>query len=66
MEYVKYVAIIIATITLFVLGPFVVIWSLNTLFTSLLIPYNMQTWFAAFVLSGAFGSIIRGSTSSIK
>lgn len=32
-----------------VLGPIVVIWSLNTLFT-LAIPYTFKTWLATFIM----------------
>jgi len=35
-----------------VLGPFATIWSLNTLFPALAIPYDLDTWFAMVVLKG--------------
>jgi hypothetical protein len=37
-----------------VFGPLAGIWSLNTLFPILAIPYNLETWLAFFLL---FGSI---------
>jgi hypothetical protein len=44
------VAIIVAL--LIVLGPMAIIWSLNTLFPALAIPYNLDTWCAVVVLNG--------------
>lgn len=41
-------------VTIIVLGPLAGIWSLNTLFPILAIPYNISTWAAFFLL---FGSI---------
>jgi len=35
------------------IGPLLTIWSANTLFPSLGIPYSIETWFAVIVL-GAF------------
>lgn len=37
---------------LIVLGPLAIIWSLNTLFPALAIPYNLDTWCAVIVLNG--------------
>jgi len=36
--------------------PLAVIWSLNTLFTTLLIPYTIKTWAAVVVLSATLRS----------
>lgn len=44
------VAIIV--VLLIVLGPMAIIWSLNTLFPALAIPYNLDTWCAVVVLNG--------------
>jgi len=41
-------------------GPLLIIWSLNTLFPSLAIPYTIETWAAAFIL----GSVVYGKTKS--
>lgn len=42
---------LIAVITaLIVLGPFVTIWVLNTLFPVLAIPYTFKTWLAALIV----------------
>ena len=50
------IKILLATlviITLLVLGPFSVLWSLNTLFPVLALAYSLETWCAIIVL-GAF------------
>ena len=44
------------------LGPLVTIWSLNTLFPVLAIPYTVETWLATAVIAG----IIRGDGLSFK
>lgn len=41
------------TIILVIFGPFVFIWSLNTLF-NLGIEYNFNTWCASFVITALF------------
>jgi hypothetical protein len=46
---------IIAVIFL-TIGPLLVIWSLNTLFPALAIPYTFWTWLAALILGGAVKS----------
>ena len=45
---------------LIVLGPIIVIWSLNTLFATG-IALSFKTWFAALVLSGAVGGSVSRS-----
>ena len=54
----KYTADIVGTLIfitflglLIVFGPLAVIWSLNTLFPILAIPYNFYTWFAVVLLN---------------
>ena len=44
------------------LGPLVTIWSLNTLFPVLAIPYSIETWLATVVIAGIF----RGDGLSFK
>jgi len=48
----------IAGITLLIiavtLGPLLILWSLNTLFPVVHIPYTWETWAAAFILSAPF------------
>jgi hypothetical protein len=47
--------IIVLVILLIILGPLLTIWSLNTLFPVLAIPYTLQTWAAAAILAGLVG-----------
>jgi hypothetical protein len=51
----KYVIIIAIVLALIALVPIAVIWSLNTLFPVLAIPLSLDTWMAAFILSGVVG-----------
>lgn len=48
MELVLWVTLIIVLV---VVGPFLTLWALNTLFPVLAIPYALNTWAAAFVLN---------------
>jgi hypothetical protein len=45
-----------------VFGPLLTIWSLNTLFPALAIPYSIETWLATAVIAG----IVRGDGVSFK
>ena len=48
------ILIVMLVLFLLLIGPFLVIWSWNTLFgAALLIPYALETW-CAVVLLGAF------------
>lgn len=49
------VVLIVAALVV-VLGPLATIWSLNTLFPVLAIPYSIDTWMAVVVL----GSVVQG------
>jgi len=51
-----FVVALVALIIVFV--PLAAIWSLNTLFPVLAIPYSIDTWLAAVVL----GSVVGGTT----
>ena len=51
-----FVMILIA-IAVFIGAPIATIWSLNTLFPALAIPYTFQTWVAAFVLFAGVSGI---------
>lgn len=55
----KYIAIIAFVLFLIVIGPFLAIWSLNTLFPALAIPYTIETWAAALILSGVFKAKVK-------
>ena len=52
--------ILILVVILF--GPLLTIWSLNTLFPVLAIPYSIETWLATVVIAGIF----RGDGVSFK
>jgi hypothetical protein len=54
--------LLVLMIALIILGPIATIWSLNTLFPVLAIPYTFETWVAAVVIAG----IIRGDGLSFK
>ena len=56
------VGLMILLILLIILGPIVTIWSLNTLFPVLAIPYTLETWLATVVVAGIF----RGDGISFK
>jgi hypothetical protein len=50
----KIIVVIALVIFLLAIGPFLIVWSWNTLFgAALLIPFNLETW-AAVILLGAF------------
>ena len=49
----RYAAIIALTAGLVIVGPLFVLWSINTLFPTLDIPYTFETW-AAIVLIHSF------------
>lgn len=54
------IGILALVIVFFVfLGPFLAIWSLNTLFPALAIPYTIETWAAALILSGVFKAKVK-------
>lgn len=53
LEFKVGVAAVVVFFTL--LGPLLVIWSVNTLFPSLAIAYTFWTWLATFFLMLAFG-----------
>ena len=50
----KYFLIVLLVIVLVLVGPLLTIWSLNTLFPSLVIPYSLETWAAVILLGGVF------------
>ena len=54
--------VLILVIAVVLLGPLLTIWSLNTLFPVLAIPYTIETWLATAVIAG----IIRGDGVSLK
>ena len=44
--------VILLAILLIIFGPFLMIWSINTLF-GLTIPFTLKTWLAALILGGS-------------
>lgn len=52
----KILLIVAFVIFLVIIGPILTIWSLNTLFPVLAIPYTVETWFAVVML----GLFIKG------
>ena len=54
--------VLIFVIVVVVFGPLLTIWSLNTLFPVLAIPYSIETWLATAVIAGIF----RGDGISFK
>ena len=60
MSKVSLLLIFVIIVVLF--GPLLTIWSLNTLFPVLAIPYSIETWLATAVIAG----IIRGDGVSFK
>jgi len=50
----KITALVLFVLFVLVAGPFLIIWSVNTLFPALVIPYTIQTWFAIMILAGVF------------
>ncbi len=51
--------IVVLVIVLILAGPFLLIWSMNTLFPALSIPYDLQTWFAALIFGAVIGPRVR-------
>jgi hypothetical protein len=49
----KVILILALVVFLLAIGPFLVIWSANTLFPNLAIPYALDTW-CAVILMGVF------------
>ena len=58
----KVTLLLIFVIVVVVFGPLLTIWSLNTLFPVLAIPYSIETWLATVVIAGIF----RGDGISFK
>jgi len=54
--------LLILLFVVILLGPLLTIWSLNTLFPVLAIPYSIETWFATVIIAGIF----RGDGISFK
>ena len=53
---------VLLVIAVIIFGPIVGIWSLNTLFPVLAIPYTLQTWAAYFLLLGSITGLRFGAS----
>lgn len=51
MRTMQITAMIALLIVLIIVGPFLLIWALNTLFPVLDIAYTLETWLASFIIS---------------
>lgn len=56
MKLIMWIAVIVFLIAI---GPILTIWSLNTLFPALAIPYDFWTWLAVVVLAGALRANVK-------
>jgi hypothetical protein len=54
----KLMLIVAVVIFLVVIGPLATIWSLNTLFPALAIPFTVETWLATVIVGGLFKTSI--------
>lgn len=61
MTLIKIVFWLVVIAVIIVAGPLLTLWSLNTLFPVLAIPYNIYTWFAVIILAGVFKSNVKVS-----
>lgn len=46
--------IFLGALVIIIIGPFLSIWALDTLFPVLNIPYTLETWFAAAILTAGY------------
>jgi hypothetical protein len=58
----KLIGVIIGILLVLAAGPLLILWSLNTLFPALAIPYSLDTWAAAVLLGG----LLSASSARIK
>lgn len=56
MKAICVIGLILLVVAIIIAGPLLLIWSLNTLFPLLAIPYNIWTWLATLILSVAIKS----------
>jgi len=48
----KYIMMCVLITLAVIMGPFIIIWALNTLFPILAISYGLDTWIAVLILGG--------------
>ncbi len=58
-NFIGLVGIVLLIAVLIIAGPLLLLWSLNTLFPVLAIPYTVWTWLAALILGSALSPTIR-------
>lgn len=58
-DLIKLIVYAVLILALLAAGPLLVIWSLNTLFPALAIPYTIATWFATLILGVALNPTVR-------
>ena len=56
---------VLAFLGMILLVPFLLVWSLNTLFPALAIPYDIKTWTAALILM-SLGQARNTKSNTIK
>lgn len=49
----KIIGLIVLVVLVIVVGPLLTIWSMNTLFPALAIPYTLETWAAVVLFAAA-------------
>ena len=49
----KLIVVLVLFLIIVTIGPLLTIWSLNTLFPILNIPYTLESWAAVIILGGA-------------
>jgi hypothetical protein len=54
---------IVVILLILIFAPLLTIWSLNTLFSNLEIPYTMETWAATVIITGVIQSTNLGIKS---
>ena len=54
-----FVGIVALIVVLVAVGPLLLLWSLNTLFPVLAIPYTIWTWLAALILGAAVSPSVK-------
>jgi hypothetical protein len=50
---------VVMVVLLFIAGPLLMIWALNTLFPVLDIAYSFETWISIIVLAGLFRTTVK-------
>jgi hypothetical protein len=57
----KFALLVALIIFLVILGPVLIIWSLNVLFPTLAIPYTWETWLAVVFIGSLFKTTVKVS-----